>query len=68
MKTLSELLSDGFVVIEDHEREPIEKDGKSYGVINDYLLIQTTDGKRYLTKKDSEAYVEVIYGRTEESG
>jgi len=54
MKTLAELIKDGFIVLEDHARELI-----TYGAIGDYVVIQTPDGKQYLTKKDSDLYIEM---------
>ena len=61
MKTLAELIKDGFRVIEDHERELIP-----YGAIGDYVVIQTPDGKQYLTKKDSDLYIEMSYKEQEQ--
>jgi hypothetical protein len=54
MKTLAELIKDGFTILEDHARELIP-----YGAIADYVVIQTPDGKQYLTKKDSDLYIEM---------
>ena len=54
MKTLAEIIKDGFIVLEDHARELIP-----FGVLGDYVVIQTPDGKQYLTKKDSDVYVEM---------
>jgi hypothetical protein len=58
MKTLAELIKDGFTILEDHAREVVFY-GCQEVVISDYMVIQTPDGKQYLTKKDSDVYVEM---------
>lgn len=56
MKPLSELIKDGFTVLEEHEQERLE----TGGTIGAYVLLQTPDGRKYLTQRDSNSYVKVI--------
>jgi hypothetical protein len=55
MKTLGQILSEGFRVLEEHNRETIKG-----GVLGGYIIVETPDKKRYLTKKDSDSYVEIV--------
>lgn len=66
-KSLGELLKDGYRVVEYHEREVLEKDGRVCGMLNEYIVLETPHG-RILYSPETQRYLEFECEVGEENG
>lgn len=68
IETIEQIVKDGFRVLENHEREQIVKDNKSYGVIGAYMVIETPEGKHILYSPENNTYLEFEVNNGEQNG